>query len=76
MEENISLGITFHGVGDGTADSVLSEVYHSLHSAFLPFYAYLLGIRSSGNPQARPGERASSRRLANTEMQSMGWQWL
>jgi len=58
----------------GFADIVLSEVYHSIHSAIVQIRSNMFGIRASGFAQARACKGSCPYDMAHIEMQSMGWQ--
>lgn len=51
---------------------VLSEMHLAIHSAVVPVYSYMLGIRPAGNNETRTGKRTLLGNKTAAEMPSVG----
>ncbi len=74
VSANVSAwGGTVPCVGFGVTDKILSEVHNPLHSAFMSFSPYMLGVCETSYSQAWSFQRAYLGNMAHFEVQSMGW---
>lgn len=64
------------GIGSVVARDVLSEMYQSVHTTILPFYTHLLRVCPSGTCQTWSVQGHVACGEKDTEMPSMGRQWL
>lgn len=54
------------------SNPVLSEMHLAIHSAVVPVYPYMLGIRPAGNNETRTAKRTLLGNKKTAEMPSVG----